>query len=183
MQNRTSIVIAHRLSTVRRADRIVVLDAGRVVEAGTPRRAARRRRRLCQTVRTPARGRALRSRSSCMIKSMTGFASLTREDEHGDHRRQRQDRQPPLPGRAGAGAPGAGRLEPRVRQLVQQHVSRGRVDVNVSVQLRTPATPTVELNARVRRGAGLGRGGGPRHGPGLRPAEPGRSAAAAAGAS
>ena len=35
MQNRTSIVIAHRLSTVRRADRIVVLDAGRVVETGT----------------------------------------------------------------------------------------------------------------------------------------------------
>ena len=35
MRNRTSIVIAHRLSTVRRADRIVVLDAGRVVETGT----------------------------------------------------------------------------------------------------------------------------------------------------
>jgi len=35
MQNRTTFVIAHRLSTVRRADRIVVMDRGRIVEMGT----------------------------------------------------------------------------------------------------------------------------------------------------
>ncbi|MGX5819191.1 ABC transporter ATP-binding protein [Chitinophaga lutea] len=35
LPGRTSIVIAHRLSTVRRADLILVLDKGRVVEAGT----------------------------------------------------------------------------------------------------------------------------------------------------
>ncbi|HUO60479.1 MAG TPA: ABC transporter transmembrane domain-containing protein [Candidatus Acidoferrales bacterium] len=35
MQNRTVFVIAHRLSTVRRADRILVLDNGRIVDAGT----------------------------------------------------------------------------------------------------------------------------------------------------
>ena len=35
MQNRTTLVIAHRLSTVHRADRIVVMDAGKIVETGT----------------------------------------------------------------------------------------------------------------------------------------------------
>jgi ATP-binding cassette subfamily B protein len=35
MEHRTTIVIAHRLATVRAADRIVVMDGGRIVEEGT----------------------------------------------------------------------------------------------------------------------------------------------------
>ncbi len=35
MKNRTTLVIAHRLATVRQADRIVVMEKGRIVEVGT----------------------------------------------------------------------------------------------------------------------------------------------------
>ena len=35
MQNRTTIVIAHRLATIRAADQIVVMELGRLVAAGT----------------------------------------------------------------------------------------------------------------------------------------------------
>ena len=34
MKGRTSFVIAHRLSTVRKADRIYVMERGRIVEEG-----------------------------------------------------------------------------------------------------------------------------------------------------
>ena len=35
MKNRTTFVIAHRLSTVRKASRILVFEGGKIVETGT----------------------------------------------------------------------------------------------------------------------------------------------------
>ena len=42
-QGRTVIVIAHRLSAVREADRIVVMEQGRIVESGNHRELLERR--------------------------------------------------------------------------------------------------------------------------------------------
>jgi ATP-binding cassette subfamily B protein len=36
MEGRTTVIIAHRLATVQKADRIVVMERGRIVEIGTP---------------------------------------------------------------------------------------------------------------------------------------------------
>ena len=35
MKNRTAIIVAHRLTTARKANRIVVLNRGRIIETGT----------------------------------------------------------------------------------------------------------------------------------------------------
>ncbi|WP_278259391.1 ATP-binding cassette domain-containing protein [Nocardioides convexus] len=51
----TTLVVAHRLSTVRHAHRIWVLDAGRVIEAGTHDEPGRERRRVRRAVARPDR--------------------------------------------------------------------------------------------------------------------------------
>ena len=88
MRNRTAFVIAHRLSTVRRADAIVALERGRVAEIG------RHEELLAKPAGVYAKLYALqifdqrsepadagRGHRDSMIKSMTGFASLTRDED------------------------------------------------------------------------------------------------------
>ena len=84
-----------------------------------------------------------------MIKSMTGFASLTHEDERAtiavtvravNHRFL--DLQLRVPHAFGD-------VEPRQRTLLQKRLSRGRIEVGISVQVRDLSVPTVELNMDV----------------------------------
>ena len=81
-----------------------------------------------------------------MIKSMTGFASLTREDEavtvsvtarSVNHRYL--DLQIHLP-------QNLLRLEPRVRELAQRRVARGRLELRITARRRTPVPVEVQVD-------------------------------------
>ena len=56
--DRTVLLIAHRLSTVRRADRIVVLDQGRIVEQGSHAELLRQQGLYAELVQADLRGQA-----------------------------------------------------------------------------------------------------------------------------
>ena len=85
------------------------------------------------------------------MRSMTGFASLTHEDGSAtigvtvrtvNHRYL--DLQLRLPS-------SLGELDARMRSMLQRRLSRGRVELSVSLQPRTPSAPTVELNHEFAR--------------------------------
>ena len=62
LEDRTAVIIAHRLTTVEIADRVIVVDAGRIVEDGSPRRAHRGRRSLRRPAPAVAREPGVASR-------------------------------------------------------------------------------------------------------------------------
>ena len=62
LEDRTAVIIAHRLTTVEIADRVIVVDAGRIVEDGPPGVAHRRRRPLRRPPPPVAREPGLGSR-------------------------------------------------------------------------------------------------------------------------
>ena len=62
LEGRTSLVIAHRLSTVRNADLILVVDGGRIVQSGTHAQLLRAGRALRRPLPHPVRRRRTRPR-------------------------------------------------------------------------------------------------------------------------
>ena len=76
MKGRTVLVIAHRLATVRNADRVVVVHGGRIAEVGQPRRAdGPGGRHLPPARRAPDAGRAGAARAVTAAQAPPGSIS------------------------------------------------------------------------------------------------------------
>ena len=87
MRARTSIMIAHRLSTVRHADRIIVMQAGAIIEEGTHQALLAQGGHYAELYNTYFRHQAwnISSRSARMVKNSAP------ECYNGDDRKERRD--------------------------------------------------------------------------------------------
>jgi ABC-type uncharacterized transport system ATPase subunit len=144
MRNRTPFVIAHRLSTVRRADAIVALERAASRRSAVTRSCWRSRRRLrealraadlrCGEMRRAGRGR---ESSVLMIKSMTGLRR-SRGRGVGDDQRDGPRRESPVPRRA---APIPSSLRRSSRGCGARAAARraGRIEVAISVSVAARA--------------------------------------------
>jgi ABC-type multidrug transport system ATPase subunit len=78
-RGRTTLLVSHRVSAVREADRIVVLEAGRVLESGTPAELRARGGAFAQLERAQGRReRLLRELAARRARSSVTRAGITR---------------------------------------------------------------------------------------------------------
>jgi ABC-type multidrug transport system ATPase subunit len=80
MSGRTALVIAHRLSTVRQADTILVVEAGRIVESGTHEDLVSRSGRYAELYATQFASELIlgRAGTAASIKSPLRYATFER---------------------------------------------------------------------------------------------------------
>jgi len=160
LPGRTTLLVAHRVSTLHLADRVVVLDEGRVVEAGTHEELTER----SATYRALLSGldSALAAELGDSAEAFAGIAELTAAAggqlattaEAWDAARARQAAERAGGGPGGAGGPGLGRAAGRVAGAASLGAGLGggggtRGGGDGAGSWRLNLAPTPELLARV----------------------------------
>ena len=150
IKGRTTLVIAHRLATVRKADRIIVLDGGEVRETGTHEELMQER----EDLQPAPRAAVLRGPGAVSpLRSMTGYGAAAAETDGVraavtirslNHRFLEIGLS--LSRRVAA-------LEPEVKGLVQSRLQRGKVDVSIKASFPGSGEASVVASDVVVAGA------------------------------